>query len=98
MKIRNGFVSNSSTSSFILVGYKIKNADYKKYKGMDLNWVDDDDYDNYSLIGEEIANWNEEDPEIKNIKFEEINQIKEEIKLKMNMNEEPRLFGGIRQS
>jgi len=30
MKVRNGFVSNSSSSSFLIVGAEVKNVDYEK--------------------------------------------------------------------
>jgi hypothetical protein len=32
MKIRNGFVSNSSTSSFVCIGYRIKNTEENQLK------------------------------------------------------------------
>lgn len=48
MKIRNGFVSNSSSSSFLIVGKAVKRAALKglraKAKAMGLNHVQDNAY------------------------------------------------------
>ena len=98
MKIRNGFVSNSSTSSFILIGYKVKDADYEKYQELDLDFTDDEEEKGYCLVGKEIAAWDEEDYSSFSISWEKIEQIKKEVKEKMGRNEEPQLSGGIRLS
>lgn len=43
MKIRNGFVSNSSSSSFVLIGCEISNENLAKV--FDVNLDDDDLYE-----------------------------------------------------
>ena len=91
MKIRNGFVSNSSTSSFIVFGFKVPygNVDYKEYpSGIDA-MVDDfnkqsglkfgvlsDDGD--FLIGYILADWCDDGgymPEI-SISIEQLEQMR----------------------
>lgn len=55
MKIRSGFISNSSTSNFIVRGYIIPRdkIDYKKFKQLFLN--------KHPEILEELKNYDEED-------------------------------------
>lgn len=53
MKIRNGFVSNSSSSSFVAVGIKVKESDLdiksimvnKMGKTIEPDWTEEDIYD-----------------------------------------------------
>ena len=63
MKERLGWVSNSSTSSFIMVGISAKIDDNKKdefYDVMDENKVDYRYYyDGVYVIGEELLQWDE---------------------------------------
>ena len=44
MKIRAGFVSNSSSSSFLMYGIFVKSGDFDDVK---INREDEDDYDEY---------------------------------------------------
>lgn len=55
MKIRNGFISNSSSSSFVLIGCRISDEDLAKA----LN-VDDTD-DLYDVVNETDLYWDAED-------------------------------------
>ena len=87
MKIRNGFVSNSSSSSFIAVG--VRGTEEIKQRVMNLNvdledYFDCDDviYDDsvYGIIGTEIASVDDcgyinEDE----ISFEEIENLTKEL-------------------
>ena len=43
MKIRNGFVSNSSTTSFCIAGLSSEETDICKYAGIKYTGYDDDD-------------------------------------------------------
>lgn len=49
MKIRNGFISNSSSSSFIILGFKISTEEIKNlYKDSENfldSWYDEDEFD-----------------------------------------------------
>jgi len=56
MKIRNGFVSNSSSSSFVVIGVKVNSKDYIKEdsddylddifeNGVSALYIEEDDYD-----------------------------------------------------
>ena len=88
MKLRTGFVSNSSTSSFICLGIKATEEDLKKIWP---KWDDDDfdvwevegqDDDNPSLIdafedgnyivGEYLSSWSDEDCEMVEIDIQDL--------------------------
>ena len=63
MKIRNGFVSNSSSSSFIAKGFVLDRKEYKKYeeeiaKAFNITWETEgfDDYEIYDNRKEAIYN------------------------------------------
>ena len=87
MKIRYGFVSNSSSSSFCVVGKQYNEEDYEKIFN-DLDWespiygVRITEYDPYT-VGLSINKMKDEETlaEFKKRAYEEIHKIDKDIKL-----------------
>lgn len=87
MKVRNGFVSNSSSTSFCIVGVQYPEEDYERiFK--DLEWdspiygVRITDYDPYT-VGLNIDKMKDEETlaEFKKRAYEEIHKIDKDVKL-----------------
>ena len=59
MKVRSGFVSNSSSSSFLLLGYEFPSEEAESFENSDLDIIDNY-YASYTsgrraLVGEFVA-------------------------------------------
>jgi hypothetical protein len=80
MKIRNGFVSNSSTSSFVIVGFKLPSK--KVAKSLYEKYPDDvykDSYNQEYTFGKVLLDV-DDTKELDMVKFEKLLQeIKEEV-------------------
>jgi hypothetical protein len=84
MKIRNGFVSNSSSSSFVFLGYKVKET-----SKVDQDSIEDAELEceflegeTFYLVGESLGSWGDDDWSIGGITPTELSKLSAEIKEK----------------
>jgi len=83
MKIRNGFVSNSSSSSFVLVGVKLSDITEKQRQLLEDNNFDElDDDENPEAIGVQLGYAS--DYETEEISFSDLNHARDNIKKLLN--------------
>jgi len=93
MKIRNGFVSNSSSSSFIILGVK-SNEQYDG-PGIDSIYIEEPDYD--YVNGIKIIDSDYFD-EIEELSLDTMNEYVEKISTTLNVEKsEIKLIYGCRQ-
>lgn len=102
MKIRNGFVSNSSSSSFCLIGYSHRDLGMTFSELSDKYDEFEDNDGNCSVIccGEEGEAFvghlliNGEGIGSETYKPEEIAESLKKLKIKLNTDKEPKIYGG----
>lgn len=106
MKIRNGFVSNSSSSSFVLLGYKADvtkqmedDDDFLYNSGFDsLSGSDDGVTDGSTIVGKFIADIHDDDYGVNSQELDLQTILDEVTKLKETIpSDEPiKLYTGVR--
>jgi hypothetical protein len=110
MKIRSSFVSNSSSSSFVLYGFKIPEGKAAKALGVDGDNLYDEldrcgveyiyDYeDGYVYAGKAIANWDDyESIGPVDLSLAELTEGAEKARRKFGVAGEPKVFAGTRST
>ena len=106
MKTRQGFVSNSSTSSFIIVGVVLAAQEVKKYedpetgvlracpKGFDLTYTDGDKY----ILGITLADASSDGDYIPDMEFSIEELAEKRDMVREATGKEPKLYMGTRSS
>ena len=97
MKIRNGFVSNSSSSSFVLIGAYTNDVTETVLKNAlnDLTIVDENENEK---IGEIIASTTDEVMDENEFSFSKLQEIRNQLAKKLNLPEDKiKIFTGTTQ-
>lgn len=88
MKIRSGFVSNSSSSSFVVLGVKLEKGKFNEMGGYEFfedhfDYVDFPEGYDYAILGHRIGRWSENDGDIGEADVEGLAEVMGNIKQKL---------------
>jgi hypothetical protein len=110
MKIRTGWVSNSSSSSFVLYGFKVPSSQMKTLLDADEDTLYDKleecgaenvfDYEADTVyIGKSIANWSDGIEVCQRaISLTELATAVESVKQRFGLTGEPKFYSGTRET
>lgn len=101
MKTRNGFVSNSSSSSFVVVGIEMEVSDELSEALCEdnsefslLNWYSD----NRTGVCCKIASWDDDDYSDMEVDLEDVKEIEEKLQKRFKTSIKAKVYVGRRYS
>ena len=92
MKIRNGFVSNSSSSSFVMVGVRVSALSDDDIKKLEDGGCWQDNYEYPVAVGKK---WRGDEYETESMSIAEISSASDEIKKILGRDVDVELFFGM---
>jgi len=92
MKKRTGFVSNSSSSSFVLIGWKVSEEVFNIAEDHEIDSLE---YDDSFIVGIELDRFDDDgNLSVNDIDLDCIKGSLEQIKKELNIDKKPQLFSG----